>query len=57
MEKTVRDKLLKKLQSIKKQGLKFFENASVDLDGCSFSEDPYGKIDKDEFWDQLEESK
>ncbi len=56
MEKTVRDKLIKNLRSIKKQGIKFFENASVDLDGCIYGEDRYGKIEKDEFWNQIEES-
>lgn len=56
MKKTVRDKLIKKLGSIKDQGIQFFENASLDLDGCEFSEDWYGKIDKNEFWNQLTET-
>jgi hypothetical protein len=56
MEKTIRDKLLKRLKSIKKQGIKFFKKASIDLNGCTFSEDRYGKIEKDEFWNQLKAS-
>ncbi|MDP2060087.1 MAG: hypothetical protein Q8J97_10120 [Flavobacteriaceae bacterium] len=56
MEKTVRDKLVEKLRSIKNQGLMFFERASLDLDGCTFGTDQFGKVAKDEFWNQLEPS-
>jgi len=55
MDKSTRDKLLKKLEAIKMQGNAFFKQASSDLDDCSYKEDRYGKIDKDEFWNQLEE--
>lgn len=55
MDNSTRAKLLKKLKAIKKQGIAFFNNASSDLDGCGYSIDPYDKIDRDEFWNQLQE--
>ena len=55
MSDSIRDNLLKKLKKIKKQGVTFFKVASSDLDGCSYDVDNYGKVDKNEFWNQLEE--
>ncbi|MDD2307834.1 MAG: hypothetical protein PHP53_24235 [Prolixibacteraceae bacterium] len=55
MDKSIRVTLLKKLELIKMQGDAFFKQASSDLENCNFTEDRYGKIDKDEFWNQLEE--
>lgn len=56
MEKTIREKLFSKIESIKEQGVEFFEKASETIDGCTYSSDQYGKVEKDEFWNLIEES-
>lgn len=56
MDNSTRDNLIKRLDAIKNQGYSFFKQASADLDGCSYSDDGYGKVDKNEFWNQLDEN-
>ena len=53
MNKSDREKLLKNLKSIRKQGAEYFRNASDLLEGESYSSDPWGKINRDEFWNML----
>lgn len=48
------ENLLKNLKSIHKQGVEYFRNASDLLEGESFSSDPWGKINRDEFWNMLD---
>ncbi len=53
MNKPDREKLLKNLKSIRKQGVEYFRNASDLLEGESYSSDPWAKINRDEFWNML----
>ncbi len=55
MEKSDREKLLRDLKSIHKQGVAFFQNASDLLNGQSFSSDAWGKVKRNEFWDMLDD--
>lgn len=50
-----RENLLKNLNSIHKQGVAYFRKASDLLEGASWSSDPWGKVDRDEFWNMLDE--
>ncbi|CAB1081204.1 hypothetical protein D1AOALGA4SA_8861 [Olavius algarvensis Delta 1 endosymbiont] len=49
-----RENLIKNLNSIHKQGVAYFHKASDLLDGESWSSDPWGKVDREEFWNKLD---
>ena len=49
-----RENLLKNLNSIHKQGVAYFRKASDLLEDESWSTDPWGKVDRDEFWNMLD---
>ena len=55
MEKSDREKLLKDLKSIHKQGLNFFHKASDSLKGESFSSELLGNVERNEFWNMLDD--
>ncbi len=54
MENADRDKLLKDLKIIHEQAVEFFHKASDMLEGESFSSDPWGKVERKEFWNMLD---
>jgi len=49
-----RENLIKNLNSIHKQGVAYFRKASDLLDGEIWSSDPWGKVDREEFWNKLD---
>ena len=49
-----RKNLVKILNSIHKQGVAYFHKASDLLEGATWSSDPWGKVDRDEFWNMLD---
>jgi hypothetical protein len=55
MEKSNRDNLLKDLKNIHKQSVDFFHKASASLEGKHFSSDPWDKVERDEFWNLLDD--
>lgn len=55
MDKSDREKVLSDLKSIHKQGVDFFNKASDLLEGESFSSDAWDKVERNEFWNMLDE--
>ena len=55
MDKSDREKLLRNLKSIHKQGVDFFHKASDLLEGESYATDHWGKVERNEFWNMLDE--
>ncbi|GJL64253.1 MAG: hypothetical protein NPIRA04_29070 [Nitrospirales bacterium] len=55
MDKSDRGKLLKDLESIHKEGVDFFRKASQSFEGKSFLPYPRGKIERNEFWNKLDD--
>lgn len=49
-----RENLIKNLNSIHKQGVSYFRKASDLLEGATWSSDPWGKVDRKEFWNNLD---
>lgn len=54
MNETNRENLLKNLNNIHKDGVAYFRKVSDLLKGASWSSDPWGKVDRDEFWNMLD---
>ena len=53
MNKSDKEKLLKNLKSIRRQGVEYFRSASDSLDGKSYGSDNWGKFSRDEFWNLM----
>lgn len=49
-----RENLIKNLNNIHKQGVDYFRKASDFLDGETWTTDPWGKVDREEFWKKLD---
>ena len=55
MDKSYRENLLGNLKNIHKQGVAFFHKAAALIEGESFSTDHWGKAERNEFWNLLDE--